>query len=187
MPLLQTGFAELGEEFNLLTGHYSRKNTIEWQWQRWLPALGIILLAVLIQTGVFLTNYWQQKSELAALEAKNLAFFKQTFPDVKRIVNMKAQADQQLIELKKQNVNNGSPFMRLLYQTGEMVTANPGYQLQQLNFVNGILQMQLTAPDISQVEQFKQQLERSEALSVKIQSAEAGQNAVEAHLEIREK
>jgi general secretion pathway protein L len=187
MQLLHTGFAELGEEFNLLTGHYSRKNTIEWQWQRWLPALGIILLAVLIQTGVFLTNYWQQKSELAALEAKNLALFKQTFPDVKRIVNMKAQADQQLIELKKQNVNNGSPFMRLLYQTGEMVTANPGYQLQQLNFVNGILQMQLTAPDISQVEQFKQQLERSEALSVKIQSAEAGQNAVEAHLEIREK
>jgi type II secretory pathway component PulL len=77
--------------------------------------------------------------------------------------------------------------MRLLYQSGEILGANPGFQLRQLDFVNDVLQVQLNAPDISRVEQFKQQLEGSAAVSVKVQSAEAGQNAVVAHLEIREK
>lgn len=187
LQLLQAGAAKLDGKLNLLSGRYSRKNTADWQWQKWSPALGVFLLAALMQTGVFLNGYWQQKSELAALETQTLALFKQTFPDVKRVVNIKVQADQQLSELKKQSADNGSRFMRLLYQSGEVLSANSGFQLRQLDFVNDILQLQLTAPDISQVEQFKQQLESSNELSVKIQSAEAGQNGVEAHLEVREK
>ncbi len=187
LQLLQAGAAKLGGELNLLSGRYSRKSKAAWQWRQWLPALGIILLAALIQTGVLLNGYWRQKSELALLETQTMGLFRQTFPDVKRIVNIKVQADQQLIELKKQSGNNGSRFMRLLYQCGEALNANPGFQLRQLDFVNDILQLQLGAPDISQVEQFKQQLESSNLLSVKVQSAEAGQNGVEAHLEIREK
>jgi general secretion pathway protein L len=76
--------------------------------------------------------------------------------------------------------------MSLLYHSGEVLSTNPDFKLRQLEFVNDMLQLQLTAPDISQVEQFKQQLESSHELSVKIQSAEAGQNTVEAHLEIRQ-
>jgi len=76
--------------------------------------------------------------------------------------------------------------MRLLYRFGETLIANPDFQLRQLDFVNDVLQLQLTAPNISQIEQFKQQLENGNALSVKIQSEEAGQNSVEVHLEIRE-
>lgn len=187
LPLLQAGAAKLAGELNLLSGRYSKTSRVDWQWQKWLPALGIVLLAGLIQTGMFLNAYWQQKAELAALESKTLALFKQTFPDVKRVVNIKVQADQQLTELTKQGAGAGSPFMRLLYQSGEILGANPGFSLRQLDFVNDVLQVQLSAPDISQVEQFKQQLEGSAAVSVKVQSAEAGQNAVEAHLEIREK
>ncbi|WP_292428807.1 type II secretion system protein GspL [Methylobacter sp.] len=187
LQLLQAGAVKLGGELNLLSGQYSRKNKADWQWKKWSPALGVILLAALIQTGGFLNGYWKQKSELASLETQTLALFKQTFPDVKRVVNIKVQADQQLTELKKQSSENGSRFMRLLYQSGEVLSANPGFQLRQLDFANDILQLQLTAPDISQIEQFKQQLESSNELSIKVQSAEAGQNTVEAHLEIREK
>jgi len=187
LQILQAGAVKLGDELNLLSGSFSRKNTADWQWQKWAPALGIILLAALIQTGMLLNGYWHQKSELAALETQTLELFKKTFPEIKRIVNIKVQADQQLTEIKKQSAGNGSQFMRLLYQTGEVLSVNPDFQLQQLDFVNGILQLQLTAPDISQVEQFKQQLESSNELSAKVQSAEAGQNGVEAHLEIKQK
>ena len=187
LQLLQEGAATLNGELNLLSGPYSKKNTVDWQWRKYLPALALILVAGLIQTGTFLNTYWQQKAELAALETKTQSLFKQTFPEIKRIVNMKVQADQQVAELKKQSTGVGSQFMRLLYRTGEILGGNPEFLLQQLDFVNGSLQVQLTAPGISQLEQFKQQLESGNALSVKIQSAEAGQNAVEAHLEIREK
>lgn len=187
LQLLQAGTVKLGDELNLLSGGFGRKNIADWQWQKWAPAFGIILLATLIQTGTLLTGYWHQKSELAALETKTLELFKQTFPEIKRIVNIKVQADQQVTELKKQSTGNGSQFMRLLYQTGEVLGTNPDFQLRQLDFANNLLQLQLTAVDISQIEQFKQQLESSNQLSVKVQSAEAGQNGVEAHLEIKQK
>jgi general secretion pathway protein L len=186
LKILQAGAIKLNEECNLLSGRYRRKTETTWQWQKGLPALGIILVAVLIQTVVMLNGYWKQKSELATLETQTMTLFKQTFPEVHRIVNIKAQAEQQLTELKKQSSVNGSRFMSLLYHSGEVLSTNPDFKLRQLEFVNDMLQLQLTAPDISQVEQFKQQLESSHELSVKIQSAEAGQNTVEAHLEIRQ-
>ncbi|MEI6335173.1 MAG: type II secretion system protein GspL [Methylococcaceae bacterium] len=187
LPFLQAGAVKLGGEFNLLTGVFGRKNTVDWHWQKWLPALGIILLAVLLQTGNLISGYWQQKTELAALETKTLELFKQTFPEIKRIVNINVQADQQVTELKKHSVGQGSQFMQLLYQTGEVLATNPEFKLQQLDFINNLMQLQLAAADISQIEQLKQQLESNNALSVIVQSAEAGPNGVEAHLEIKQK
>lgn len=185
--ILQSAAVSLNEEFNLLSGSYRRNNADEWQWQKWLPALGIFLFAALLQTGSLLNGYWTQKAELAALETQSLAFFKQTFPGVNRIVNIKVQAEQQLAELAKQGGGTGSRFMRLLYGSGMALNANPGFQLQQLDFVNDQLQLQLSVPDISQLEGFKQQLQAACTCSVKILSAETSQNAVEAHLEITEK
>ena len=184
LQLLQVGATQLTEEFNLLSGRYGKKNTADWQWQKWLPAIAILLLAVLIQTGALLNSYWAQKAELATLETQTLDLFKKTFPEVKRIVNMKVQADQQLAELKQQGAGNGSRFMQLLYGSGEMLIANPSFQLRQLDFANDLLQLRLTASDLSQLEQYKQQLENI-AFSVRILSAESVQNALEAQIEIR--
>lgn len=185
--ILQAGASSLNGEFNLLSGRFRRNNSDEWQWQKWLPALGIFLLAALLQTGSLLNSYWSQQVELAALETQSLALFKQTFPDVKRIVNIKVQAEQQLADLVKQGIGTGSRFMRLLYESGVALTANPGFQLQQLDFVNDQLKLKLTAPDISQLEGLTHQLQTACPCSVKILSAETSQNAVEALLEISEK
>ena len=152
-----------------------------------MPAIGVIIFTVLLQTGFLVNNYWQQQSELAALEAQTLSLFKQTFPEVKRLVNIKVQADQELIELRKNNASSGSLFMRLLYQTGEVLNANLGYKLLKLNFINDQLQVQLTLPDNNQVEQIKQQLESSNRMLVKILSTESDKNGVEVLFEIKQK
>jgi general secretion pathway protein L len=187
LQLFQPEAEKLNGGLNLLSGRYSPKGTTDLQWRKWLPAVAIFLLAALLQTGVLLKSYWSQKAELAALETQTLVLFKQAFPDVKRIVNIKVQAEQQLQDLKKQGSGNGSRFMRLLYESGLALSANPGFVVRQLDFVNKILLLQLTAPDINQLEQFKQQIESGNQLSVKILSAETAQNALEAHLEISEK
>ncbi len=187
LRLFQVGAAKLSEGLNLLSGKYSRKTTVDLQWRKWLPALAVFGLAAFIQTGILLKNYWSLKTELAALETQTLALFRQSFPEVSRIVNIKVQAEQQLADLKKQQPGNGSRFMRLLHITGEILGSNSGFHLQQLDFANDLLQLKLTAPEVSQLEQFKQQLEANNELSVKILSAESTQNDLEAHLEIREK
>lgn len=185
--LLESAGTKLTGELNLLTGDFEPKNTQPVKWKKWLPALAIILITALLQTGVLLNSYWQQKTELASLETKTLSLFKQTFPEIKRIVNIKVQADQQLIDLQKQSTGKGSPFMQLLYQTGQVLSVNPDFEIRQLDYINDSLQVQLNAPTISQVEQVKQQLESSKQLSVKIQAAEANQQGVEVHYEIKQK
>jgi general secretion pathway protein L len=177
---------KLNGSFNLLTAPYSRKSKGDWQWRQWLPMFAVALLALLIQTGIFFGDYWQKKSQLSTLETQNLALFKQTFPDVKRVVNIKVQAEQQLNDLKKQ-ATNGSQFIRLLYQSGELLTAHSSFLVQQMVFMNGSLQISFTVSDRSQVDAFKQELESRYGLVANILSAEAGQQGVEANLEIREK
>jgi general secretion pathway protein L len=185
--LLESAVTKLTGELNLLTSDFAQKNTQRVQWKKWLPALAIICVTALLQTGLLLNSYWQQKTELASLETQTLSLFKQTFPEVKRIVNIKVQADQQLIDLRKQSTGSGSSFMSLLYQTGQVLNVNPGFEIRQLDYINDSLQVHLIAPTISQVEQVKQQLESSNQLSVKIQSAEANQKGVEVHYEIKQK
>ncbi|PPD37021.1 MAG: type II secretion system protein GspL [Methylomonas sp.] len=187
LALLQAGAAKLGAEANLLAGAYQAGKPAGWQWRQWLPAVAVVLLALALQTGALVTRYWQEKDQLSQLEAQTEALFKQTFPEVKRIVNIKAQAGQQLAELEKQSSNQGSRFMRMLFTVGQALAGAPGFQLKQLEFVNDSLLLQLLAPDISRLEQLKQQLETAQQLAVKIQSAEAGETSVEAHLEVREK
>ena len=185
--LLESAVTKLTGELNLLTGDFEQKNTQPVKWKKWLPALAIILITALLQTGLFFNSYWQQKTDLASLENQTLSLFKQTFPEIKRIVNIKVQANQQLIDLQKQSTGKGSPFMQLLYQTGQVISVNPGFEIRQLDYINDSLQVQLIAPAISQVEQVKQQLESSNQLSVKIQAAEANQKGVEVHYEIKQK
>ena len=187
LPFLATGVATLDSACNLLSGSFEKQNKSAWQGKKWLPSIGLIVFTALLQMGFLVYNYSQKKSELAVLETQTQNLFKQTFPDVKRIVNIKVQADQALMELRKNTNSKGSSFMSLLYETGEVLNANVGYKLKQLDFLNDQLQIQLTIPDISQVDQIKQQLEASQRLLVKIKSEEANQDGVEVHFEIKHK
>ncbi len=187
LALLATGVATLGSPFNLVSGDFKKKQGAKWQGKKYLPPLALFVITGLLQTGFLINSYSQQKSELAALEAQTQALFKETFPEISRVVNIKAQAEQALIELNKKTTSKGGAFMSLLYQTGEVLNANEGYKVQQLDFINDLLQVQLTMPDIAQVEQIKQQLQDSPGLTLKIQSEVANNDGVEVHFEIRPK
>ena len=187
LPFLATGVETLDSACNLLSGSFEKQHKSACQGKKWLPSIGLIVFTSLLQMGFLGYSYSQKKSELTVLETQTQNLFKQTFPDVKRIVNIKVQADQALMELRKNTSRKGSPFLSLLYETGEVLNANVGYKLKQLDFLNDQLQIQLTMPDISQVDQIKQQLEASQQLLVKIKSEEANQDGVEVHFEIKHK
>ncbi|MDX8129430.1 type II secretion system protein GspL [Methylomonas sp. OY6] len=185
LPFMASAVELLPAELNLLSGAYAASSRQVGRWQQWLPAAIILAVALAVQSYALLHTYWQQQAELSEWEAKTQALFKQTFPEVKRIVNVKAQAEQQLAQLRKQHDVIGSGFMRLFYRSGLVLKDTPAVHLKKLNFLNGGLQLHVVAEDIGQLEQFKQQLQSS--MQVKIQSADSGANGVEAQLEIREK
>lgn len=169
---------------NLLTEQYRPNNSQGFHWQHWLPAAALLLIAVALQYGIVLNGYWQQEAELKKLETANTDLFKQTFPNLKRIVNIKTQAEQELIALRKQSHNGGSAFLRLFYQTGELLSQNPNLQLQAVEFANTTLNIQLTASDVAQLDQFKQNLQETHGLTVKMLSADPNETGVNARIEI---
>jgi general secretion pathway protein L len=170
---------------NLLTEPY-RPQQESRRWQAWLPTAALLISAGAVQYGIVLNQYWQSEAQLAALESANLQTFKQAFPSIKRVVNIKTQAEQELIALRK-NSHGGSAFLRLLYGGGEVLQQDPALQLQHLDFMNDILSLQLTGTDIAQLDGFSQQLQAKPELAVKIQSAETNAQGLSARLDLSEK
>ncbi|TAN64918.1 MAG: hypothetical protein EPN17_18245 [Methylobacter sp.] len=173
-------------ELNLLAGIYSPDQPGKVRWKTWLPAATLMLLAALMQYGAALTSYRHSQTQLAELENSNRQLFRQTFPQIKRIVNIKAQAEQELLVLRKHRGNNGSIYLRLLYQSAQILSQDALLQLQALDFVGGVLSLHLTGVGIAQIENFKQLMEKNPGVKVNIQSAETGNNGLSAHIDISE-
>lgn len=169
---------------NLLTGPYASKSRIDIRWQDWLPALGITLIGLAIQLGALLNQSWQMQAQIETIESQTQALFKQNFPEIKRIVNVTAQADQQLMALQKQAEAGASEFMHLLYQTGVVLSEFVDIKLQSMEFAKAVMHLQVQAPDAGRLDQFKQQLQKM--LKIDIQSTSSSEFGVEARLEIRE-
>ncbi len=173
-------------ELNLLTGLYSPDQSSSIPWKAWIPAIMLIVLAALIQYGNAFVVYQHSQTQLAELENANQQLFRQAFPHIKRIVNIKAQAEQELLARQKHQGNNGSAYLRLLFQSGKMLGQEPLLQLQTVDFVNGVLSLHLTGTRIAQIENFKQLMEKNHGLKITIQSAETDSNGVSAHIDMSE-
>jgi len=171
---------------NLLVGDYApqvrRRNPLK----PWLPAAAILSIALLAQ----LAGQWQlqrrQQQQLQTLEAGTEALFRQTFPEIKRLVNVKAQADQQLLALQEQSRLNTAGFLALLHVVGGPLKEAPQLRLQRLQFDGDSLQIKLLAPDAASVEQFKRQLGGENGPQVDILAVAGVADGVEAEIAIRQ-
>lgn len=181
LPVLR---ATANPALDLLTDPYRPCETDGIPWQAWLPAAALVLLAVLVQYGNALNRYGHSQRQLAAQESANRQLFNQAFPDIKRIVNINAQAQQGLAELRKLHGAGGGVFLPLLHAAGVALAQDSGLQPQTLDFANNALNLHLTGGSIAQLEQFKQRLEQNPELQMRIQSAETGSDGWSAHVEI---
>ena len=184
---LKIGAEKLAGELNLLTGIFKQNKPTDLTWKKWLPALSVFFITLVMQFGFLMKATWEAKAELARIDTETLDLFTHTFPEIKRVVNIKAQADQQLLELKAHNVSKGSPFMDILYQTGGVFSTNTDIEIKKLDFVNKVMRLQFVSKDIAKVDQLKQQIESAGKLTVAILALESKQNNAEVDFEIKQK
>ncbi|MCQ8103509.1 type II secretion system protein GspL [Methylomonas sp. SURF-2] len=171
---------------NLLVGAYAPPSRRSGSLKAWLPAALILLAALLAQ----LAGQWNlqrlQQQQLQALEADSEALFRQTFPEVKRLVNIKAQADQQLQALHEQSRHNAGGFLALLHVAGGPLMEAPQIRLQGLQFDGEVLRIKLLAPDAAGLEQFKDRLSGEGGTQADIVAATGVAEGVEAEIAIRQ-
>ncbi len=160
------------EPLDLLQGPYSRKEQYGRIWRPWRAAAALLLLGVIVSVAQLGLQQRALQAESAALAADIEAVYKQAFPGG-RIVNPRAQMEQQLKALRQQQ-GVGADFLNLLAQLGGVFAATPGIELTGANFREGALDIDLTAGDVQVLDQLKQAISAKSGLRVEIQSATSG-------------
>ena len=163
---------QFAKPLNLLTGDYAIRTADSADLTKYWPAAAIVLVALLLQVVMQWQLVSRQQQQLQAIQASSEALFKQAFPEIKRLVNLKAQADQRLSELQQQNSQQQSGFLPLLYRSGMHLKDDRQIKIQRLQFSNDSLQFRISAADTSSIEQFERRL-TDEGLQVERLTGEA--------------
>ncbi len=174
-----------GSSINLLQGAYRRLGETANSGRRWrgVAALGAILIAVQLGTLFAENHRLEQRTARTAKQIDDL--FRADFPDIKRLVNAKAQMQQQLEALR--NAARGprnSDFLQLLQYAGPSLHQTDKVELRRLHYADQRLDVELGAPDFQTLDKLKREL-LNKGLEVEIDSASAEEKGVAGRLRVR--
>lgn len=172
------------ETLNLLQGDYAQVDKSTVQWRRWLPAamLFVFLAGLNVVSSTFDNNQYKRQNEQLSQEIRQV--FRETFPELKRIVDPRVQMEQQLKLLRKGTHGGQAEFLSLMNSSAVNIAKIPGNLLQSINFRDNQLDLKLTLKDLQSLETIKKAIE-AEGLAVEIKSANASGSQVTSHLRIR--
>ncbi len=187
-----------GDALALLAGHYRPESSINLlqgayrklsetansgrRW-RWVAALGAILVAVHLGTLFAESHRLAQRTARTAQQIDDL--FRADFPDIKRIVNAKAQMQQQLDALRSSARGpNDSNFLQLLQYAGPALHQTDQVTLRRLHYADQRLDVELGARDFQTLDKLKHEL-LNKGLEVEIDSASAEEKGVAGRLRVR--
>jgi general secretion pathway protein L len=159
-----------GPVIDLLQGAYSRRE----EWGRLLrpwKASAAMLVAVLVLAGVSTgLNYYHLTRQKAQLATDIQALYKQTFPKARRIVNPRAQMEQQLKQLQRRS-GGSADFLSMFAETANSVRTAKGITVKGASYRDGRLDIDLLAENLQLLDTLKQALVSGGSLQAEIQSA----------------
>ncbi|MDH3712405.1 MAG: type II secretion system protein GspL [Gammaproteobacteria bacterium] len=168
---------------NLLQSDYSPGTQIKrvLRQYRLSAALAAVLLILVCTLGVM--EYRQIHTENARLQVEIEAVLKRTFPDLRRVVNPRAQMRQRLLALRKEQRTDGG-FLELLTAASGPLAALTEVQLNGLVYRRGRLELDLEARELRNLDALQQEITKVRALSASIESAKSDQQKVRGRLRI---
>ncbi|MEQ8662469.1 MAG: type II secretion system protein GspL, partial [Gammaproteobacteria bacterium] len=144
------------------------------------------LLALLVYPLLLALGNARLDDAREALTATNAARFATAFPDIKRVVNPRVQADQAIATLRAQSVS-GPAFLDLLADLDAAHHAGLGdaVRVRSIAFSAGVLEVNLETTDMSALERVRNALGAA-GLRAEMLSAESIDDGVLARLRVGE-
>jgi general secretion pathway protein L len=159
-----------GPAIDLLQGAYSRRE----EWGRLLrpwKATAALLVAALVLAGTVTgLNYYHLSRQKTQLETEIQALYKKTFPQARRIVNPRAQMEQQLKQLLRRS-GGGTNFLGMFAETANVVRTAEGITVKGASYRDGRLDLDLLADNLQLLDALKQALVSGGSMHAEIQSA----------------
>jgi len=155
---------------NLLQGEFGPVG--EWSriWHPFRATAALLLAGVLIGNAVMAVDYYQLNEESDQLKTQIEETFKKAFPETRRLVNPRAQMQQKLDQLQNTRAT-GNRFLDLIGQAGQVIKDTKGVEITGASYRGGRLDLDLKVTSLQLLDQLKQDLTKTGALAVEIQSA----------------
>ena len=167
---------------DLLQGAYSGAQ----DWQRlarpWRLALGAAAGWAVLSFAAQAVDAVRLGNELKQQDAANIARFQALFPAETRIVDLAAQAQQQLAQVR--GGGGRAPMFTLLSAVSASLASNPGLTLQSIQFREGSMILGLTGTDLSALEGLRAWFAAHRDTTLEVQSANAGSSGVQIRLKL---
>ncbi|MGB1580202.1 MAG: type II secretion system protein GspL [Nevskiales bacterium] len=165
------------QNINLLQGEFASEPSYE-RWARPLKLTAILFITWGLLATVYLgLQSWQLSSQLQSLQDENSTRFGQMFPEVTRIVDMRAQGEQKLRELREGGSSAG--LFALLDATAQAIGKLPDLKVQEVQLRDTTLYLSLTATSIQTLDKLKTHFADQPAWTLEVQSANAGTDGVQ--------
>lgn len=149
----------------------------------WAAAAAIAVLAFGLQCVGLYLRIQSLEGKARELSIETETRFRAAFPEVRRVVNLRVQAEQSLAALAR-GQRSVQDFLGLLAQGGPALSQPDGPQLLTLDFRGGRMEVDIEAPNMPSVEACQQSL-KGAGLEVEVVSADNRPNGVQSRLRIR--
>lgn len=169
------------DSLNLLQGEFSRREQTRQLWRPWRAAAALLLVLLLLQGGMAGARYLELSREDQRLARQIEQVYRDTFPEAQRVVNAPVQMEQKLAELRRGS--SGQELHRLLLHAAPRLR-DGGVSLRALNYNPGLLDIELSAPDLQTLDRLKQSLD-SPPLRAEISAADSSGGAVAGRITLR--
>lgn len=134
---------------------------------------GWLVLALAAQA----LTYWQLRREAEDLHARSEAAFREAFPAVGRIRDLRVQAEEELRTLRGDG--SAGTLFTLLQATAEAAGGDGGLRVESLQYREGALYLSLSGDDVQALERLQAGFGRQSAARLTVESADAGSDGVQ--------
>lgn len=170
------------QSINLLQGPWAQSQGLSKQWQIWKSVAGLVAISFAIgAVGNGLTALRLSK-DVRAQQAANEQRFRELFPNEQRVVNIRAQAEQQFAIAK--GTAKGAGLLALLDALAGGLKAAPSLQLQGLQYREGSLFLSLTGSDLAALDQLRAYFTPASGARLDVQSANSGEGGLQIRIKL---
>lgn len=169
---------------NFLQGLYKKKKNWSKTTKTWFPVAVLFLIWLIVQSGLFIVDYFSLSKQNKILNAEITKIYKRTFPKSQRIFDAEAQMRSELADLRKRKGQSGRSFTEMLSGSASIFSRTKGLKIKSLRYYDGRINIELQIASLQALDKLKGQLNKEKGYKVEIQNASSGKETVTARIQI---
>jgi len=184
LAVLASGW-DRSESIDLLQGPYGRGEDLSQTLRHWRTAAAAAIVLIGAELGFTLHENQRLDAHADVLAQRIEQVYRETFPEAKRVVDARVQMQQQLQNLRaaRGGRRDAQGLLALLDQVAPLLPEQPGVRLSALQYRDGNLELDLTAPDFQALDRLRQHLVET-GLQARLGSAATADEGVSGRLTI---